>query len=100
MTLAQNLENGRLAELCSRCDKLEQGFSIIAKGGHGWDYLCAKITESGILAYWVECKFNKSPLSKTQKKFRALCKRMNLNFLVDRISPEQLQYWLDQRGAI
>jgi len=100
MNFKQNKINGRLSEICSQYDKVEQGFSIITKGGKGWDYLCAKFTDSGLLAYWVECKYNKSQLSKTQKKFQAKCKRMNLNFLLDRVSPQHLQYWLDHRGVI
>ena len=84
----------------SQQDKVQEGFSIIKSGGMGFDYICAKIKDYGLLVYWVECKYNQSPLTKKQKKFMAWCKRMKLNFLIDRISPDQLQYWIDKRGAV
>ena len=96
----KNMLLGKLAEICSQQDKIEQGFSILAKGGIGYDYFIAKVKGSEILAYWVECKYNSSPLTKSQREFKTWCKKMNLNFLVDRISPQRLQYWLDERGTI
>ena len=91
---------GKLAEICSQQDKIEQGFSIISAGGKGFDYFCAKVKDLELLAFWVECKYNSSRLTKSQRKFKFWCKRMNLNFFVDRISPQHLQYWLDERGAL
>ena len=96
----KNMFLGKLAEICSQQDKIEQGFSIISVGGKGFDYICAKVGDSEMLVFLVECKYNSSHLTKFQKKFQSWCKKTSLNFLVDRISPQRLQYWLDERGAI
>ena len=95
-SIQKNKIYGRLAQLYSQHDFIENGFVIRFVNGRGYDFVAWKIT-SDLLFYVVEVKYNKSHLSKLQKLFRYYCRRSKINYFVYRVTQDQLHYWLNKR---
>tara|TARA_B110000014_G_C19913837_1_gene472864 strand:+ start:449 stop:736 length:288 start_codon:yes stop_codon:yes gene_type:complete len=82
-----NRKYGKQAEQYATRDFLNHGFTIFYTGGHGNDFFVANER----ISYFVEVKFNQARLTKTQKKFKFLCKKIGANFFLYRVSLAQLQ---------
>ena len=91
-SLHQNRFFGDLAELYSQVDFKNNGFRVDSTNGKGFDYIATNAGAS--LTYVVEVKYNRSRLSKLQRKVQCQCKRYKINYFVYRVTKEQLSYWL------
>lgn len=88
----QNQLFGYLAELYSQVDFKKNGFRIYSTNANGFDYIA--ISDGAGLTYVVEVKYNRSRLTKLQRRVRCSCKRSKINYFVYRVTKEQLAYWL------
>ena len=84
-SIIQNKLNGKMAESYAISDLRKNGFTVIRFTK------CDFIALNRIINWFIEVKYNKSRLSKNQKKFRSFCRRRKLNFLVYRVTPAQLE---------
>tara|TARA_Y100000590_G_C15683382_1_gene1000648 strand:- start:246 stop:551 length:306 start_codon:yes stop_codon:yes gene_type:complete len=98
--IQQNKLMGRLAEVYSKHDVRNNGFTVISSRGVGYDFLAVKISRNYSMVWFVEVKFNQSRLSKPQRKFMHLCKKLGMNYLVYRVSPAQLHLWIAERSGL
>ena len=88
----QNQLFGYLAELYSQVDFKKNGFRIDSTNANGFDYIA--ISDEAGLSYIVEVKYNRSRLTKLQRRVRCSCKRSKINYFVYRVTKKQLAYWL------
>ena len=96
--MQKNKINGRLAQVYSQQDFIENGFSVTFVGDRGFDFIAYQLT-SNPLFYVVEVKYNKSRLTRLQKLFQYHCKKNKINYFVYRVTQDQLRYWLNERGV-
>ena len=91
--MQRNKINGKLAQLYSQQDFINNGFSIWFVGDRGFDFIAYQ-TRSNPLWYFVEVKYGKSRLSHLQKLVRRCCRKSRVNYFVYRVTQEQLEFWL------
>ena len=96
--MQKNKINGRLAQVYSQQDFIENGFSVTFVGDRGFDFIAYQLTSNPLL-YVVEVKYNKSRLTRLQKLFQYHCKKSKINYFVYRVTQDQLRYWLNERGV-
>ena len=83
---------GRFAELYSQVDFKENGFKIYSTNSNGFDYIA--VNDGATIVYVVEVKYNRSRLSKLQRRVQCHCKRAKINHFIYRVTKEELAYWL------
>ena len=93
--LKKNQIHGKLAQLYSQQDFIDNGFSIIFAGDRGFDFVAYQTTSNQLL-YLVEVKYNTSRLSKFQKLIQRYCKLNHINYFVYKVTKDQLQFWLNK----
>ena len=91
--MQKNKSNGKLAQLYSQQDFINNGFSIWFVGDRGFDFIAYQ-TSSNPLWYFVEVKYGKSRLSRLQKLVQKCCRKSHVNYFVYRVTQEQLEFWL------
>ena len=107
--MQKNKSNGKLAQLYSQQDFINNGFSIWFVGDRGFDFIAykgEKVTTmknsdtlrikllNCSLFYLVEVKYGKSRLSRLQKLVQRRCRKSHVNYFVYRVTQEQLEFWL------
>ncbi len=94
--MQKNQTNGKLAQLYSQHDFINNGFSIWFVGDRGFDFIAYQ-TSANPLWYLVEVKYGKSSLSHLQKLVRRCCRKSHVNYFVYRVTQEQLEFWLNEQ---
>ena len=94
--MQKNKSNGKLAQLYSQQDFINNGFSIWFVGDRGFDFIAYQ-TCTNPLWYFVEVKYGKSRLSRLQKLAQRRCRKSHVNYFVYRVTQEQLEFWLIER---
>ena len=83
---------GRFAELYSLVDFKENGYKIYFTNSNGFDFIA--VNDEAAIVYVVEVKYNRSRLSKLQRRVKCHCKRAKINHFTYRVTKDQLDYWL------